>query len=174
MNVALSGFMGAGKTTTARHLARILKRPYIDTDAEIERERGPISDIFAREGAKQFRAYETELLKRIVAQGPCVIALGGGAVMDPANRALLRQVGVIVHLSISAEGAFARVARRKHRPLLGPAPDISTIRKLLADRRQAYADHDFAVTVDGKSAIAVAHIIARWLRRRCVEPVRVL
>jgi len=166
MNLALTGFMGAGKTTTGRRLARILNLPFIDTDAEIAREHGEIAAIFEREGEPQFREYERAVLERVASGEPCVAAVGGGAVVDPTNRRLLRSTGVIVHLAVSAETAFNRVVRRTHRPLLGAKPDLQTVRALLAQRARAYADSDLAIKADGKSPIALANIIARWYRKR--------
>jgi shikimate kinase len=166
MNLALTGFMGAGKTTTARRLSRILKVPFVDTDAEIVREHGAIADIFAREGEAQFRRLERAFLERLCATSPWVAAVGGGAVVDPDNRKLLRSAGLIVHLAVSPETAFSRVAHRRHRPLLGPEPSLEAIRSLLASRAKAYADSDLALKADGKSPIALANIIARWYRKR--------
>src|ERR1700680_2730598 len=101
MNLALTGFMGAGKTPIGRRLARILNMPFVDTDLEIGREHGAIATIFAREGEASFRKYETDVLTQLQTRAPCVVAVGGGAVIAPENRALLRKSGVIVHLAIS-------------------------------------------------------------------------
>jgi shikimate kinase len=169
MNVTLTGFMGAGKTTAGRGLARLLRLPFVDVDVEIEREHGSIGDIFATAGEAVFRRYEADTIERVAADGPCVIAVGGGAVVDPANRAALRRRGVIVNLALKPETAFARVAHRTHRPLLGPAPTLETIRALIAQRAEAYADNDLSIAVDMKSPLAVAHIIARWYRRRTAQ-----
>lgn len=166
MNVALSGLPGAGKSTIGRRLARLLALPFFDSDAEIVRLHGPVAAIFAREGEPQFRRYESEVLRRL-ANGPaCVIALGGGAVLAPENRALLRKHGVIVYLAISAEFAYRRVAHRSHRPLLGASPDLATVRRLLAQRTAAYDDNDFAIDAEGKSPATMAKRIARWYRER--------
>ena len=116
MNVALTGFMGAGKSTTGRRLARILGIAFVDSDAELERIHGPIASIFSSRGALEFRRLETEMVERLSALGPRVIALGGGAVLEPANRRLLRHKGVIVHLKVSPATAWRRVAHRRHRP----------------------------------------------------------
>ena len=169
MNVALTGFMGAGKSTVGRRLARILGLPFVDADAQIEREHGSIAEIFARDGEAQFRRLESSVLERLASAGPQVIAVGGGAVLDPRNRRLLRRNGVIVHLAISPQAAYRRVAHRSHRPMLGPRPDLATIEKLLAARRPAYSDNDLEVTVDGRSPSALAHVIARWYRRQVEE-----
>jgi shikimate kinase len=166
MNVVLTGFMGAGKSTIGRRLARILELSFIDTDAEIVNKHGRISDIFEREGEARFRAYERTELERLGERGPAVIAVGGGAVVDPKNRTLLRRGGVIVHLAISAEAAHARIARRAHRPLLGVAPSVEAVRALLARRAAAYADNDLAIDVERRTPSSVAHSIARWYRER--------
>jgi shikimate kinase len=170
MNLWLTGFMGAGKTTTGRRLARILRIPFADTDAEIEREHGPIAKIFESAGEDRFRALESEVIASAAGGEAKVVAVGGGAVVSGMNRDAMRASGRIVHLSISAAGAHARVAHRTHRPLLGPAPDLETIEKVMLARADAYADCDFTVTVDGKNPAAVAHSIARWYRRH--TPVR--
>jgi shikimate kinase len=166
MNVALTGFMGAGKSTVGRRLARMLSLHFVDSDAEIVRLHGPISSIFAHEGEAQFRHWEHEVLARLAADSGQVIAVGGGAVLDPKNRALLRGTGYLVHLSISPEAAYRRVGHRTHRPVLGERPTIERIRTLLAARAAAYADNDFSVTVEDSTAGRVAGTIARWYRDR--------
>ncbi len=162
MNVALTGFMGAGKTTTGRRLAKLLGLAFVDSDAELERLHGPISEIFNTRGEHEFRRLETNLIGRLSGAGPHIIAVGGGAVLDPANRQLLRRHGVIVHLAVSPTSAWRRVAHRKHRPLLGEHPDLAQVSALLASRAAAYADCDLTVRVDRRSPLGAARIIARW------------
>jgi len=166
MNVVLTGFMGAGKSTIGRRLARLLHLPFIDTDAEIVKTHGRIADIFEREGEARFRTYERAQLERLETRGPAVVAVGGGAVADPANRALLRRSSLIVHLAISPQAAHARIARRTHRPLLGAASGIEAVRALLAKRAAAYADNDLAVDVERRTVSSVAQTIAHWYRGR--------
>jgi len=156
--------MGAGKTTTGRKLARMLRLPFLDADAEIERLHGPIAQIFAREGEARFRRIESDVLESICQGSPKVIAVGGGAVLSAANRRLLRRRGWIVHLQISPEAAFARVANRRHRPLLGDKPDVEVIRSLLARRHDAYHDNDFSLAVGTRDSRVLAAAIARWYR----------
>lgn len=166
MNVALTGFMGAGKTVTGRQLARLLALRFVDTDEEIVRRHGPVAAIFASEGEPAFRIYETQVIEEVARAGPCVIAVGGGAVQSDGNRRRLRAGGFIVHLGVSAFTAFRRVQRRQHRPLLGPKPDIDHVRTLLAARAAAYADCDLTIHVDHKSPLVTAKIIARWYADR--------
>jgi shikimate kinase len=154
--------MGAGKSTVGRRLAKLLVLPFFDSDAEIARAHGSIEVIFAQQGEAKFREYEREALLQLVARPPCVIAVGGGAVVAPENRALLRARGVIVHLDISAAAAHRRVLRRTHRPLLGAIPEFAVVRALLRQRAPAYADNDFSVAVEGKSPGAIAQLIAAW------------
>jgi shikimate kinase len=172
MHLALTGFMGAGKTTVGRRLARLLRMPFADSDAEIARAHGEIKQIFEVEGEVQFRRYEREALESLVSGPPSVMAVGGGAVVSPENRALLRRSGVIVHLAIDAEAAHKRVAHRTHRPLLGETPDVNAIRALLERRREAYADNDFEVRAGGRTPEALAREIARWYRERTAEAAR--
>jgi shikimate kinase len=158
--------MGAGKSTAGRRLARILALPFFDSDAEIVREHGAIASIFEREGEQRFREYEAAVIDRLSLPGARVLAVGGGAVVDPKNRAALRRDGLIVHLALLPETSYRRVAHRSHRPLLGPAPTLDAIRAMMRSRASAYADNDLSIAVDAKSSVAVANIIARWYRSR--------
>ena len=162
--------MGAGKTTAGKRLARLLHLPFSDTDLEVERSHGKIAEIFEREGEARFRSYEAEAIARLTQNGPRVIAVGGGAVLDKVNRDALRRNGCIVNLALKPETAFRRVAHRTHRPLLGAAPTLEAIRAIMRDRAEAYADNDLSIAVDAKTPSAVAHIIARWYRRRVGSP----
>jgi len=170
MNIALTGFMGAGKTTAGRRLARLLKMPFVDVDHEIETEHGAIASIFEREGEAAFRRYESSTIERLSGKGPHIIAVGGGAVVAEENRIALRRGGLIVNLAVKPETAHRRVAHRTHRPMLGAAPSLDVIREMLAARAAAYADNDLSIAVDSKTPLAVAHIIARWYRRRSMLP----
>jgi shikimate kinase len=158
--------MGAGKTTAGRRLARLLRIPFVDSDVEIERAYGPIAEMFEREGEAVFRTRESETIAKLCEGGPLVLAVGGGAILEPANRAIMRRNGCIVNLALKPETAFARVAHRAHRPLLGAAPTLETIRALMSERAAAYADNDLSIAVDTRSPSAIANIIARWYKRK--------
>src|SRR3990167_4264043 len=85
-NIALIGFMGAGKSVAAKRLAKLLKRKFFSTDQYIEKRDGrAIADLFAKEGEKLFRAMEREAVKKICQQKNIIIDCGGGIVLDPNN-----------------------------------------------------------------------------------------
>jgi shikimate kinase len=164
--------MGAGKSTTGRRLAKLLQLPFVDTDAEIERRYGPVSQIFSTLGEAAFRRMESAIIAEASAGGPAVVAVGGGAMLDPANRATLRQTSYIVHLAISARSAYRRVSRRQHRPLLGEKPEFEKVAALLESRSQAYADCDLTLHVDRRNPAETAKIIARWYGDKQSEAAR--
>ncbi|MBC5824640.1 MAG: shikimate kinase [Candidatus Eremiobacteraeota bacterium] len=170
MILALTGFMGAGKSTVGRRLAKILHLQFRDSDALIERRHGPISAIFAGQGEAKFRAYERDALEMLVRAGPCVLAVGGGAIVARENRALLRRHGKIVHLSIRPETALARVARRRQRPLFGSQPRIETVLALMRARAAAYGDSDFCIAADAEPPSAIARAIADWYAADTAAP----
>src|SRR5690242_1957320 len=98
-SVVLVGMMGAGKSSVGRRLASRLGIEFIDADTEIERAAGmSIPDIFAEHGESYFRAGEARVIARLLEDGPRVLATGGGAVMDPNTRALVRAKGISVWL----------------------------------------------------------------------------
>src|SRR5438552_13011147 len=103
-NVFLVGMMGSGKSTIGRQLARLLRKRFIDADAEIEVRTGTtISTIFEIEGEQSFRDREECLLAQLCPQSDIVLATGGGAVLRPANRRLLRENGTVVYLHAPVE-----------------------------------------------------------------------
>jgi shikimate kinase len=141
-NLVLAGFMGTGKSTLGPLIARRLGRPFVDTDGVIEAEMGlPVSGIFARYGEGVFREREREVCVRLAGMGGQVIAVGGGALMDPANRVALASTGVIVLLTCERHALVSRLrksAARGERPLLGRNLE-GTIDRLLGEREPAYA-----------------------------------
>ncbi|MFL5734076.1 MAG: 3-dehydroquinate synthase [Chloroflexia bacterium] len=141
-NVVLWGFMGTGKSTLGSLIARRLGRPFIDTDRVIETEMGlSVSDIFARYGESIFREREREVCARLSATGGQVIAVGGGALIDPTNRAALASTGIIVLLTCEHHALATRLlhsAERGERPLLGGNIE-ATVHSLLVEREAAYS-----------------------------------
>lgn len=156
--VVLVGFMGAGKSTVGRLLARRLGVPFADSDDVIAGRTGRTPrEIFATDGEAAFRALERDVVHELVAGGTAgVVALGGGAVEDPATREALRGARV-VHLDVSFEQVRARVGRDPGRPVLA-RPDLP---ELFAARQAAYREVAHAVVAtDG---LAARQVVARVL-----------
>ena len=163
-NVYLAGFMGTGKTSTARAIARILGVPWLDLDEEIVREEGlSVTEIFAQRGERAFRNAEHRALKAVVAGGGGVIALGGGAVCFERNRALLRGTGPVVLLTAAADTILRRVGRSKDRPLLAVPEAPARMRALLVRRMQDYRRYrlrvDTAELTPAGAAEAVLQVV---------------
>ena len=138
-NVYLAGFMGAGKSSTAKAISRVLGVPWVDLDEAIVEEEGlSVPEIFAQRGERAFRNAEHRALKAVVAGSGAVVALGGGAVCFERNRALLRGTGPVVLLTAPAETILKRIGRSKDRPLLAGEDAPAKIRALLVRRMQDY------------------------------------
>lgn len=140
MNVVLTGFMGTGKSSVGREVARRLGRRFIDMDVQIEARAGKaISDIFEQDGEPAFRALEAQLCRELSQQHGLVIATGGGALVDPQNRRRMMASGPVFCLSCDTEQILDRLAQAQDRPLLDVDDRRREIERLLAGRRDAYA-----------------------------------
>lgn len=139
-HLLLIGMMGAGKSTTGALLARRLGAAYLDSDAEILRRTGrSVPQIWHEDGEAAFRAEETRVLAEAAARpGPTVVGVAGGAVLDPANREVIRHAGTVVWLRARPETLAARVGAGAGRPLLEGDP-AGNLRRLDAERRPVYA-----------------------------------
>jgi shikimate kinase len=177
--------MGAGKTSVGRALAPRLKCRFFDLDDLIVARAGrSIAQIFTEQGEPAFRRAETAALRRLLHElGPrqtAVIALGGGAFLQAANRALLRSSGApVVFLQASGDELLARCraqaagaasgtgASAPVRPLLR---DENQFRQLYEERRLRYLEAEFHVSTSGRSIAQVAAEVARTVRSRNVAP----
>ena len=167
--VFLTGFMGTGKSTVGRALARRLGTRFVDSDAEIERrERMSVAQIFAERGEAEFRRAEANVLAELAA-GDAVVALGGGAIVADDNYATLHRSGPIVCLCASVDEIVRRVGRDGRRPLLAGENREARIRELLAARREAYARADVQIDTTGVDVNAVVDRIVAFLGKRGVE-----
>lgn len=161
--VYLIGFMGSGKSTVGRILAERLGAPFRDLDETVVGRAGrSIPEVFALEGETGFRALETEALKDL-ADGPAtVIACGGGVVLSPVNRDVLRGSGTVVYLTVTADEALRRIGDPGSRPVLAAAP--SEAEALLATRHPLYAGvADVVVDTAGRTPGQVVDTIIAGL-----------
>lgn len=135
--IYLVGFMGAGKTTVARALAKRLGWQALDIDELVEaREGQTVAEIFARRGEPYFRAVERAVLLGNLALRHAVVATGGGTFVDPMNRAAINGDGASVWLDLPLERAIARVPTDGRRPLAANRPEFE---RLFQARQAAYA-----------------------------------
>jgi shikimate kinase/3-dehydroquinate synthase len=132
-HLALIGFMGAGKTTLGRELARLTHRPFVDTDEEIEKRFGPIGELFER-GEPEFRQIEEQVVAEALSGPTAVIALGGGAVLSEETRKRLRRSAFVGWVTVDVETAWSRV-RDSGRPL---ARDQDQFARLFEERAAIY------------------------------------
>lgn len=170
MIVALTGFMGSGKSSTGRVLSEKLGLPFTDLDGAIEERAGKtIPEIFATEGEKAFRALETSTLKDIVekAEDNLVLSLGGGTVMEPQARTILAEHCFCIYLKASVETLVENLAGAvEGRPMLSGASLRERIAGLLEERSATYeATADATVDVDGLSPEQAAEAIVTICRQ---------
>jgi len=160
-NVFLVGPMGSGKTAVGKHLARLMRAPFRDSDAEIEARTGvDISYIFSREGEDGFRTREREILEEMTRESPIVLATGGGAILLDANRKVLRERGFVVYLRTSIEQQVERVRQGRNRPLLHDVDPLAKLTELMAVRAPLYESvSDYTVATDGRKVHMVADSI---------------
>ena len=139
-NIVLTGMMGTGKTAVGRYLAEQLKIPFYDLDELIEQETGlSISAIFRERGEADFRALERELVTRLCELHGCIIATGGGTIVNPDNLRRLRKHGEIICLTAAPERILERGEGMDHRPLLCHADKLERIREVMRVREADYA-----------------------------------
>lgn len=165
--VILVGFMGSGKSSVGRELARRTGAEFVDADEWIEKKAGrSIRDLFADEGEPAFRERERAALREILAVQGRVVAAGGGAFLDEENRKLMRAYGPVVYLEASAGTVLRRLARDSKRPLLQGADRGSIVRDLLDRRVPEYRRADHTVPTDGLTVTQIAGRIIGLLKTR--------
>lgn len=156
-NIFLVGFMGAGKTTVGRILARMLGYKYVDADEVVEERTGKaITEIFSEQGEDFFRDLETRAIRFITERSGQVVATGGGAVMREENRNLMEAGGVTVYLKTPAHVIWDRVKESESRPLLQVEDPYGTIERLLKERTPAYESACITVETESLSPEEVA------------------
>jgi shikimate kinase len=160
--VYLVGFMGAGKTSVGRALAAQLGWSFVDLDVEIERsQRMPVRDIFSKSGEAHFRQLEREHLKKLSERPRVVIALGGGASVDPENRLVIDSTGTSVWLNVAFDTAARRVSMDGTRPLF---KDPEHAERLYETRLPIYKLARIHVLADNRPPAEIAGEVAMRLQ----------
>lgn len=145
--------MGAGKTTIGRHLARRLKKRFLDADHEVEARTGvSIPVIFEIEGEEGFRRREAQVIHDLSREKELVLATGGGVVLDPENRRCLARSGIVVYLRVPPDVLWERTRHDKGRPLLQVSDPRGRIEQLYAQRDPLYREIADIVIVGGRQA----------------------
>jgi shikimate kinase len=145
-SVVLVGLMGCGKSSVGRRLASRLGLLFVDADEEIERVAAKsIVEIFADHGEAYFRDGERRVIARLLANGPQVLATGGGAFINPETRAKIRERGISIWLRADLPVLMRRVSKRENRPLLKTADPEATMRDLIDKRYPVYAEADIMI-----------------------------
>jgi shikimate kinase len=176
-HLVLIGYRGSGKTSVGKNLAKILGLDYLDTDIAIQEKAGrSVKEIFADHGEAAFRDMETEILEELVSHRgtaqPTVIATGGGMVMREHNRRLLKQLGTVIWLQVSAKTALDRILgdsfTGEQRPALTDQNLADEVRVMVSDRMPYYsACSDLMIENDGPdlSTDEVAGAVVNQLRQ---------
>lgn len=161
-NIVLTGFMATGKSSVGRQLAARLGYDFVDVDTLVEAEAGmPIPQIFASQGEPAFRELEGRMVERAAGRSRCVIATGGGAIVNPRNLEALKRSGVLVALTASPEAILSRIGSGEDRPMLGGGETRERIRLLFEERAAAYAKADLTVDTSDRSVDEVVnHLMA--------------
>lgn len=167
-NLILIGFMGAGKTTVGKLLAKERRMQFVDTDERIVEEQGmSIPDIFEQHGELYFRDLETDLLYRMQEDTKdSVISVGGGMPVREENRKLLRSLGCVIYLSATKETILERVKSDGSRPMLNGDDLEKRVETLMKERQALYKKvAHLDIRTDGRSLHQVVQIIGQESRK---------
>ncbi|MDE2365862.1 MAG: shikimate kinase [Betaproteobacteria bacterium] len=164
-NIFLVGAMGAGKSTVGRLLAHFLGKAFYDSDREIQKRTGVgIPLIFEIEGEAGFRKREAEMLAELVKMENIVLATGGGAVLNPENREILKRRGTVIYLRAAVDDLWRRTRHDKNRPLLQTADPRRKLTELHIQRDPLYRETAHIIVESGKrSARHLAQLLAQQL-----------
>ena len=161
----LTGPMGAGKSTIGRQLSKQLKRPFHDSDHEIEKRTGvDIPLIFELEGESGFRKREAAVIDELTQLPDIILATGGGAILDPVNRQHLHERGTVIYLHTSVDQQLSRTARDRNRPLLQTDNPRARLEALMKVREPLYREiADLVIDTDSKRVQDVVKQICKYL-----------
>jgi shikimate kinase len=169
-NLYLVGFMGTGKSTVGRQVAKQLGFQFLDSDQEIERREGrPVSAIFAQEGEAHFRVMEREFIEHGHPEQRCVVACGGGLVVPTGMLELLRSRGIVMCMHAPIETILRRILHTTHRPLLQVENPEARLRELYAQREEIYRRTGTMVLTDSRPLREIAGHVLRVYRHEAVH-----
>jgi shikimate kinase len=158
-NIVITGFIGTGKTVIGRMVAQIMNREFYDTDCLIIRQTGlSINEIFREMGELYFRNLEHDFLLELRMNNNSVISTGGGTLLNRDNIRLMEQRGIIFCLNSAPEIILQRISNDIERPLLS-APSLKQIKKILAQRKEAYASFQYQLETSNRSIDEIAENI---------------
>ncbi|HAE99839.1 MAG TPA: shikimate kinase [Methylophilaceae bacterium] len=154
-NIYFIGLMGAGKTTVGKILAKNLGKTFYDTDQVIEQRTGvKVSTIFELEGEVGFRKRELAMIEELTQLDNVVMATGGGAVIAPENRALLKQHGFVIYLRANVKDLWQRMRHDRHRPLLQNVDVHAKLEQLYHERNPLYTETASLIIDTGSQPVA--------------------
>jgi len=169
-NLYFVGFMGTGKTTVGHAVAQRMGYQLLDSDVEIERKAGKsVADIFASEGEPAFREMERAFIENGHPAQKCVVACGGGLVVQAGMLELLKSKGVIICLHATLETILKRTHGSRHRPLLNVEDPMERIRTLYAQREPIYRQAGTVILTDGRPLGEIVTHVIRTYRREAEE-----
>jgi 3-dehydroquinate synthase len=170
MNIILYGPPASGKTGAGRMLAERLGREFVDADALVEARAGlSVTAIFERHGEAAFRRLEAETCAALARTDRRVIALGAGALLDPASRRALEGSGVILLLHASLPDLVAKLPDGPERPLLSGDDPASQLSRLLESRKAHYGSFPERIDTSGRDAAAVVELLLERIARRTLS-----
>lgn len=168
MRIILIGFMGVGKTSVGKELAKRLEVDFMDTDCEIEKiVNKDIPEIFKNYGEKYFRKLETKVLKDLIQQNDIIISTGGGIITSEENREILKNEDKIIFLDGSTETIIEHLSKEVNkRPLLKDSENLyKRIDELMSMRYNKYKEVcDISIDVNGKNIDEVISQILVYIR----------
>tara|TARA_B100000700_G_C14932018_1_gene802413 strand:+ start:487 stop:1008 length:522 start_codon:yes stop_codon:yes gene_type:complete len=159
-NLVLIGFMGSGKSTVGRQLAKHVGSRFVDTDHFIEKSSGKsVTELFSI-SEDYFRSWEFQICKSLQSSKQCVISTGGGILTIEKTALLLKNLGPLIYLKSSAQVLYDRVKDSTHRPLLQVSNPLETIESMLKTRDTLYASYaDFILDCETLSVEAILNVI---------------
>jgi shikimate kinase len=169
-HLVLVGLPGSGKTTVGKAVAERLERPFLDFDAEIEREEGrTIPEIFRDRGESNFRGLEAALTRQVADLPPMVISPGGGWITQPATVSVLRPTSRLIYLTVRPETAIQRLGGAGNRPLLAGPDPLARLRALHEKRARSYETADVIIDTEAAGLPALIEMICVEMSRSSIS-----